>query len=703
MINAYSAPCTRATLALLLPLLLQQAHADSATLGTITVTAGQAAAPVVPKNPATVFGISRKEIERYNEPTVGALLRKLPNVSFSGPPGQVEDIRVMGLDKGYTEILIDGQRVPGGTKERQLQLSRLPVEMIERIELIQVPSADMDGAGIGGTINIVLRKDKQEGGWFNAAIGSAGTKVPLKGAIGQTFAGESVTLSLMGAYTQRDEFKDKSKDELTIGNNTHALEQESEVRSVEEYTFAPRLSWQLQPGLELVVDTLFNSSDESKDKSVIKSKVSAAGVTSANGSKTEKEDKLREVARLSPSLNGTIDGGKWFLRGTVQQTTEDKDKTTTDINASNVSSTSGETSTVDDRDYGLSAGIERAFGAHTPSLGASLSQSEWTVSKLKIAANGSVTAADKENTSVSEDKSALWLSDRWQLAAGHALTFGVRHEQYQLDNGGDESRYQFTRPSLQYAWQLSDSTKLRLAGAQAVRMPKLEQLANYTETKAGTSGDPDKAGNPDLRPETAINRELAIDHQLGERGSIGFNWSYRDISDLIEEQTRLEGSRYVKRAYNVGEASAEALTLVASYRLPWLLQGVDLGAAYSKLDSSVRDSTTGTMRQMKGQPKYTWKFDAAAKLPAGWSTGLTYTVQSKIAQGGDDDEVSTESEQALLDVYVAKAISKQLTVRLAGANLLDTQKVKYKTSSTKLTTEIEDGHPSYWLSLEGKW
>lgn len=149
----------------------------------------------------------------------------------------------------------------------------------------------------------------------------------------------------------------------------------------------------------------------------------------------------------------------------------------------------------------------------------------------------------------------------------------------------------------------------------------------------------------------------------------------------------------------MGDAEAEAITLQGRYDFGF----IELGGAYSKLDSSVKDSTTGKMRQMKGQPKYTWKLDAARKFPAGWSAGLTYTHLGQIANGGDEDEEATESAQKLLDVYIAKTISKQLTVRLAGANLLDTTKQKYKTSTTKLTSEREDGRPSYWLTLEGKW
>lgn len=690
----------RSTLTVLVAVALQQVSAADTQLETVKVSAeAQAEAPVVPKNPATVFALSRKEIERYNETTVGALLRKLPNVTFSGPPGMVEDIRVLGLDKGYTEFLIDGERVPGGSKDRQLQLSRLSVDMIERIELIQVPSADMSGAGIGGTINIVLRKDRNPGGWYSLGVGKAGSETPLRGSIGQTFSGEGFSLSLAASANQRNELKDKTKNELTIASGARALEDEHEVRDINDYSFSPSLSWALADGMSLTVDGLFNRSEEDKSKTVAKTAVTAAGVASANGSKVESEQKDRDIARLSVALKGEFaNDGKWQLRATGQETSEDKDKWAIDYAKNGTATRSTELSSINDRDMGLSGSVERRFGEHLPSLGFALNDSKLKIGK-SATSNGVLAAAKaKENASLSEDKQAFWLQDRWLLAAGHELTAGLRHERVEQNNDAKTGNYEFNRPSLQYTWQFAPATKLRAAAAEAVRLPKLEQLANYTEG-SGTSASPYVTGNANLRPELSKNYELALDHQLGDKGSVGLNWSQRDITDLIENRTTEESGVWYKRAYNVGDAEAEAITLQGRYDFGF----VELGAAYSKLDSSVKDSTTGKMRQMKGQPKYTWKLDAARKFPAGWSAGLTYTHLGQIANGGDEDEEATESAQKLLDVYIAKTISKQLTVRLAGANLLDTTKQKYKTSTTKLTSELEDGRPSYWLTLEGKW
>jgi outer membrane receptor for ferrienterochelin and colicins len=70
--------------------------------------------------------ISEEEVDRYGDATVGDVLRRLPGMTFTGPAGVTKDIRMRGLDKGYTQFLINGEPVAGALQERQMQVDRLP-------------------------------------------------------------------------------------------------------------------------------------------------------------------------------------------------------------------------------------------------------------------------------------------------------------------------------------------------------------------------------------------------------------------------------------------------------------------------------------------------------------------------------------------------------------------------------------------------
>jgi iron complex outermembrane receptor protein len=58
-----------------------------------------------------------------------------------------------GLGGGYTQLLLDGERVPPG-----FSLETLSPEQIERIEILRAPTAETGARAIAGTINIITRE-----------------------------------------------------------------------------------------------------------------------------------------------------------------------------------------------------------------------------------------------------------------------------------------------------------------------------------------------------------------------------------------------------------------------------------------------------------------------------------------------------------------------------------------------------------------
>lgn len=90
-------------------------------------------------------------------------LKNLPGIS-SSPDGKVE---LRGSDK--VAILIDGKQTALTGFGSQAGLDNLPASAIERIEIINNPSAKYDANGNAGIINIIYKKNKQQG--LNGKIG----------------------------------------------------------------------------------------------------------------------------------------------------------------------------------------------------------------------------------------------------------------------------------------------------------------------------------------------------------------------------------------------------------------------------------------------------------------------------------------------------------------------------------------------------
>ena len=97
--------------------------------------------------------IGREEIDRFGDSTLGDVLKRLPGVTIQGRPGRGGQIRLRGLGSGYTQILLDGERVPPG-----FSLDSLSPDQIERIEILRAPTAETGARAIAGTINIITRE-----------------------------------------------------------------------------------------------------------------------------------------------------------------------------------------------------------------------------------------------------------------------------------------------------------------------------------------------------------------------------------------------------------------------------------------------------------------------------------------------------------------------------------------------------------------
>lgn len=95
--------------------------------------------------------------QRFEPLTVGDALKRVPSVTFLSDVLESDGARLRGLDPGYTQILINGERVPGAGVDRSFFVDRIPAELIDRVEVVRSSSANRSGDAVAGAINIVLR------------------------------------------------------------------------------------------------------------------------------------------------------------------------------------------------------------------------------------------------------------------------------------------------------------------------------------------------------------------------------------------------------------------------------------------------------------------------------------------------------------------------------------------------------------------
>lgn len=116
--------------------------------------------------------------QRFEPLTVGDALKRVPSVAFLSDVLESDGVRLRGLDPAYTQILINGEKVPGAGSssgafgagaDQAFFVDRIPAELIERVEVVRSASANRSGDAMAGAINIVLRDGYTlDGGYVRA-------------------------------------------------------------------------------------------------------------------------------------------------------------------------------------------------------------------------------------------------------------------------------------------------------------------------------------------------------------------------------------------------------------------------------------------------------------------------------------------------------------------------------------------------------
>ncbi|WP_209262432.1 TonB-dependent vitamin B12 receptor [Thiorhodococcus minor] len=109
---------------------------------------------------ASVTVIDRAEIERRQARSVPDLLQGLAGitVSRSGGAGQGASVFLRGTNSDHVLVLVDGVKI-GSSTAGQTPFENLPIDQIDRIEIVRGPRSSLYGSeAIGGVIQIFTRR-----------------------------------------------------------------------------------------------------------------------------------------------------------------------------------------------------------------------------------------------------------------------------------------------------------------------------------------------------------------------------------------------------------------------------------------------------------------------------------------------------------------------------------------------------------------
>jgi iron complex outermembrane receptor protein len=707
-------------------MLCSRAGAQEATLPEVSVTASRNTAIDARRNAsAAKIVYDREDLDTLDAASIGDLLRKLPGTGVFADPDNRRG-RGKGRDRHMPQILVDGQPLPGGDRSAGTAL-RLPVDLIERIEIIRNSTPEFPAAGPGGIINLVLR-DVPPRATRGARIavgtldGEAGLR--LDGQYGERLGDFGYLLG--GSLQSQPQVGQIDTDiqRFTAGSrNDWTIEQIRENGRDNNLALTPRAHWNLGDGRQFALSSFLNLTDNSRDSLIRRNTyadpVNGSGLQ-ASGHDREYEDGQRGSARLNGEWRSLQPGGsEWLLRLTAQGEFERKEKQVGkyDANGQNIGSSDESTRRYERELAALLKGKRLVADSHLLTAAIEWRGKNSADSQERHASGLPTGNAADSRASIEDRRQVAWIQDEWQIADDHTLTPGLRWQgQNSTVTDGSGARIEHTHagfdPSLHYLWQLSPAWNLRSSIALTSKPPNAKDLSTVVRTSTGsnTSANPDKAGNPSLAAERSLSLDLGVEFFLPERaGTVGLSVFHRRIEQQVQKLVAFESGRWIERPYNVGDAELQGGLFDLKWRadalhLPELTLRGNLSYTQTRLRNRVDGLGAGEGPRQSANLGFDYDF---ASWPLTVGSNFSYT-------GALDRESSArvrqeQGQRRQLDVYALYRIDRQLAMRLSAQNVTQAERgnsvQEYDTNGqpSRLESDRETSFTSLFLTLEGKW
>jgi TonB-dependent receptor len=156
---------------------------------TILVTAprvtGEAEAVNIERNSDNLVQVMPAEVIRsLPNANLADALGRLPSVTLERDEGEGKYVQVRGLQPRLTNATIDGVNVPSPESGvRQVKFDAIPADMVESVQISKTLQPNMEGDGIGGSVNLITKVATNQP---TISIGSEGGYTPIIHGRGET-------------------------------------------------------------------------------------------------------------------------------------------------------------------------------------------------------------------------------------------------------------------------------------------------------------------------------------------------------------------------------------------------------------------------------------------------------------------------------------------------------------------------------------
>ncbi|MDF1894642.1 catecholate siderophore receptor CirA [Rahnella contaminans] len=432
--------------------------------------------------PASISVITREDLQKKPVQNLKDVLKDVPGVQITNESDNRQGVSIRGLGSGYTLILVDGKRVNSRNavfRHNDFDLSWIPAESIERIEVVRGPMSSLYGSdALGGVVNIITRK---VGTAWHGTL-SADTTVQEHrdrgdSGNGNFFASGPLVDDLLGVKVYGALGK-REKDQASSASGSTGQPR------IEGYTSRnANVEFSLTPTEDQDMTFGYGMDRQDRDSDTL--------------------DKNR-IERENYSLGHN---GRWGLANTELR-----------FYGENIENKNAETIT--SKNNSLDGKVVIPLGDYNQFL---TFGGEYRNDKLEDGVNM------KSGGSMQANQYALFLEDEWRIFESLALTGGVRmddHENYGVN----------WSPRAYLVYNATDTVTLKGGWASAFKAPSLLQLSPDWQS-ASCRGSCNVVGSKDLKAETSESVEFGM-YYAGQEGwledvSASATVFQNDIDDMI--------------------------------------------------------------------------------------------------------------------------------------------------------------------------
>lgn len=724
---------TKSLLSLVAIASISNLYANESNLGDITVTSASGFEQKLVTAPASISVISQQDLQKKPYTNLLDAVKDIEGVDIgesTDKSGQ-GTISIRGMGSDYTLVLIDGKKQNNNgdiypNNFGGLQFANIPpLSMIERIEVIRGPMSTLYGAdAMGGVINIITKKISNEwtgsitkgqtfqsdSAWGNQAT----TDFSLMGPIIENKLG----INVRGSYYDKEESNpqwesdtfngvDSSKDNSSFGGNGKSMDNQNwtlgagltftlndnhtiradfdiakqkydntnasvgTVDSVKSlfhsskkggvYSYAPRVGYAEYQRMEREQYSLSWEANWQKGKST----VGVHHIESNNYGRSLPLG-IADRNKMQKVYEGISD---WNTKKvTYNDITNPTDKAYVD------SLLPRPTRTLSSENTTFNAKYELPLDKHYIVVGAEYLKAQMTDGVFGM-------HEGKDNGEKEYYQYSLFAEDSWNLIDLLTLTVGARYDKHE-DFGSHVS------PRAYLTYILNDNWTVKGGVATGYKTPKTSDLQEGV-TGFGAQGTSPWLGNPDLKPEESLSKEIAVYYEHPNRHNFNLTLFQNDFDDKIEDGSATtniaaawEALGYKpKMKQNVGKAEIKGIELSGKY---FIFDNLSIKANWTYMDSEIESNDPATnARPLSDSPEHmysaTLDYQATTKL----NTYLQYSGEKsrfneRVEVNGKYKDIYYK-DSSVVNFGAGYKVTKNLTVNGRINNLLDKDFMEYST------------------------